>query len=77
MPGWWYGNHDQSGKYPRESVVFSIANALGFGLVLFIFSGIREQLDLVEVPKAMKGVPIAFVVAGLLAMAFMGFAGIV
>lgn len=60
-----------------ESVVFSIASALGFGLALFIFSGIREQLDLVEVPKTMKGVPIAFVVAGLLAMAFMGFAGIV
>ncbi len=60
-----------------ESVVFSAANALGFGLALVTFSGIREQLDLLDLPKAMEGVPIAFVVAGLLAMAFMGFAGIV
>lgn len=60
-----------------ESVVFAIANALGFGLALIIFSGIREQLDLLDVPKPMKGVPIAFVVAGLLALAFMGFTGIV
>ena len=60
-----------------ESVVFAIANALGFGLALIIFSGIREQLDLLDVPKRMKGVPIAFIVAGLLALAFMGFTGIV
>lgn len=59
-----------------QSVVFAIANAVGFGLALTIFAGIREQLDLVNVPKGMKGVPIAFVVAGLLAMAFMGFTGI-
>jgi electron transport complex protein RnfA len=60
-----------------QSVVFAIGHALGFGLALIIFSGIREQLDLLEVPKQMKGVPIAFIVAGLLALAFMGFAGIV
>lgn len=59
-----------------ESVVFAFANSLGFGLALITFSGIREQLDLLNVPKAMKGVPIAFIVAGILAMAFMGFAGI-
>lgn len=59
-----------------QSVVFAIANAIGFGLALTIFAGIREQLDLVNIPKGMKGVPIAFVVAGLLAMAFMGFTGI-
>jgi electron transport complex protein RnfA len=59
------------------SVVFAIANAVGFGLALVIFSGIRESLELSNVPKEMKGVPIAFVVAGILAMAFMGFAGIV
>ncbi|MEN8119009.1 MAG: RnfABCDGE type electron transport complex subunit A [Bacteroidota bacterium] len=59
-----------------ESVVFAIANAIGFGLALIIFAGLREHLDLVNVPKGMKGVPIAFVVAGLLAMAFMGFTGI-
>jgi len=60
-----------------ESVVFAFANALGFGLALVIFSGIREQLDLLEIPEGMKGVPIAFIVAGLLALAFMGFTGIV
>ena len=59
-----------------ESVVFAIANAIGFGLALIVFAGLREHLDLVNVPKGMKGVPIAFVVAGLLAMAFMGFTGI-
>ena len=59
-----------------QSVVFAFANALGFGVALTIFSGIREQLDLTDVPKGMKGVPIAFVVAGLLALAFLGFAGV-
>jgi electron transport complex protein RnfA len=60
-----------------QSVVFAISHAMGFGLALIIFSGIREQLDLLDVPKQMKGVPIAFIVAGLLALAFMGFTGIV
>lgn len=59
------------------STVFAIGNALGFGLALITFSGIREQLDLLKVPARMKGVPIAFIVAGLMALAFMGFAGIV
>jgi len=60
-----------------ESVVFAIANAIGFGLALITFAGLREHLEMMNVPKGMKGVPIAFVVAGLLALAFMGFAGIV
>jgi electron transport complex protein RnfA len=60
-----------------ESVVFAIANAIGFGLALVLFSGIREQLDLIEVPKGLKGTPIALIVAGILAMAFMGFSGLV
>ncbi|MCD4769839.1 MAG: electron transport complex subunit RsxA [Bacteroidales bacterium] len=60
-----------------ESVVFAIANSIGFGLALIIFAGLREHLELADVPEAFRGVPIAFVVAGLLAMAFMGFAGIV
>jgi Na+-translocating ferredoxin:NAD+ oxidoreductase subunit A len=59
-----------------KSVVFAIANSAGFGLALIIFAGLREQFELVNVPAAMKGVPIAFITAGLLAMAFMGFAGI-
>lgn len=60
-----------------EGVVYAIANAAGFGLALIVFAGLREHLDLMEVPKGMRGVPIALVVAGLLAMAFMGFSGIV
>jgi electron transport complex protein RnfA len=59
------------------SVVFAIGNAIGFGLALVTFAGIREQLDMMNVPKPMKGVPIAFIVAGLMALAFMGFQGIV
>ena len=60
-----------------ESVVFAISNAIGFGLALIVFAGIREHLDMVKIPKSMKGVPIALVVAGILALAFMGFAGLV
>ena len=59
-----------------HSIVFATANALGFGVALIIFSGLREHLDLIKVPKQMKGVPIAFVIAGILALAFMGFAGL-
>ncbi len=60
-----------------EGVVYAISNALGFGLALMLFSGIREHLDLMEVPKGMRGVPIALVTAGILALAFMGFANLV
>lgn len=59
-----------------EGVVFAIANAIGFTLAIVLFSGIREHLDLMEVPKGMRGVPIAMVVAGILALAFMGFTGL-
>ncbi len=60
-----------------ESVLFAISSALGFTLALAIFAGIREQLDLMDIPNGMKGVPIALIAAGILAMAFMGFTGIV
>ncbi len=60
-----------------EAVVFSGSTAIGFGLALVLFAGIREHLDLIDLPKGMKGTPAALVVAGLLAMAFMGFSGIV
>ncbi|WP_163712083.1 electron transport complex subunit RsxA [Mangrovibacterium lignilyticum] len=60
-----------------ESVVFAIANALGFGLALVLFAGLREHLELIEIPKGLKGTPIALIVAGILAMAFMGFSGLV
>jgi electron transport complex protein RnfA len=60
-----------------ESVVFAIANAIGFALAMVLFAGLREHLDLMHVPKGMKGVPIALIVAGILAMAFLGFSGLV
>ncbi len=59
-----------------ESVVYAISSAVGFGIALILFAGLREQMDLLNIPKGMKGTPIALVVAGLLAMAFMGFSGI-
>jgi len=60
-----------------EGVVFGAATAIGFGLALIILAGIREQLELADIPKGMKGVPISLVIAGILALAFMGFSGIV
>lgn len=60
-----------------QSVVFSISSAIGFTLAIVLFAGIREKLELEDLPKAMKGVPVALVTAGILAMAFMGFSGLV
>jgi electron transport complex protein RnfA len=58
-----------------EALIFSFSAAVGFTLALLLMAGIRERLDLVQVPRAFRGAPIAFVVAGLMAIAFMGFAG--
>ncbi len=60
-----------------EGVVFAIANAIGFTLALVLLAGIREHLELMNVPKHMKGAPIALIVAGILSLAFMGFTGMV
>jgi len=60
-----------------EGVVFAIANAIGFGIALILFAGMREHLDLMNIPKSLKGTPIALITAGILAMAFMGFSGLV
>ena len=60
-----------------QAVVFAVATALGYSLAMILFSGIREQLELSKIPKAFKGVPIALITAGILAMAFMGFSGLV
>lgn len=57
--------------------LFAFATAIGFSLALILFAGIREQLALNNIPKAMQGTPIALLTAGLLAMAFMGFSGVV
>jgi len=60
-----------------EGVTFAAAKALGFAFALVIFAGIREQLETLELPKTMRGVPSALIVTGILALAFMGFAGLV
>ena len=60
-----------------QSVVFAIASAIGFGLAIILFAGIREQLEISNVPKSFRGVPIALITAGIMAMAFMGFSGMV
>lgn len=59
-----------------ESVVYAFSTALGFALALVVFSGIREQLELVKIPKGMQGMAIVMVTAGLLSLAFMGFSGV-
>jgi electron transport complex protein RnfA len=60
-----------------ESVVFAIASAIGFGLAITLFAAIREQLETSNVPKPFKGIPIALITAGIMALAFMGFSGMV
>jgi electron transport complex protein RnfA len=60
-----------------DSTLFTIFNAIGYGIAIVIFAGIREELELVDVPKGMKGMPIALITVGILAMAFMGFANLV
>lgn len=60
-----------------QSVVYASATAVGFTLALVLLAGIREQMQLVNIPKGMQGTPITLVTGGLLAMAFMGFAGLV
>lgn len=60
-----------------NSLIYTASIAIGFTLAMVIFAGIREQMELTGVPKAMKGIPIALVTAGILAMAFMGFGGLV
>ena len=60
-----------------EATVYAFATSLGFGLAMVLFAGLREQLALNDVPKAFKGIPIALVTASILAMAFMGFSGLV
>jgi electron transport complex protein RnfA len=60
-----------------DSVFFASVSAIGFTVAIVIFAGLREQLELVGVPKGMRGVPIALITAGILALAFMGFSNIV
>jgi electron transport complex protein RnfA len=64
-----------SGHGFLESLFYGFGSAVGFTMVMVMFAGIRERLELNELPAAFSGAPIAFITAGLLSMAFMGFSG--
>ncbi|MGI6378118.1 RnfABCDGE type electron transport complex subunit A [bacterium] len=59
-----------------EAVVYAVCIGVGYLLVMFIFSSIREKIEVAPVPKYFKGIPVAFVLAGVMALAFYGFGGI-
>ena len=60
-----------------QATVYAFATALGYGLAMILFAGIREHLSMNAVPKVFKGLPIALVTAGIMALAFLGFSGLV
>lgn len=60
-----------------ESIFFGLGAGAGFTMAITIMAGIREELDLADVPAAFRGVPITLIIAGILAMAFMGFSGLI
>ncbi|MCD6135009.1 MAG: electron transport complex subunit RsxA [Candidatus Omnitrophica bacterium] len=60
-----------------QSVIFGFATGLGFMLVLVAMAGIREEMDFSDIPAAFKGAPIVLITAGILALAFMGFSGLI
>ena len=72
------GTYATQGLEPSllTGVVFAFSTALGFALALIIFAGVREQLEMMNIPKGVRGMSIALITAGLLAMAFMGFSGV-
>jgi electron transport complex protein RnfA len=60
-----------------EAVIFGVGSGLGFTLAIVLMAGIREQLELADVPEALKGPGIALIIAGIMALAFMGFSGMI
>ena len=60
-----------------ESLVYGFGSAVGFSLILILFAAMRERMEGADIPESFKGAPIAFVTAGLMSLAFMGFAGLV
>lgn len=58
------------------SLTYAIASAIGFGLALILFAGLREQLEFSAIPKSMRGISITLITASLLSLAFMGFSGV-
>ncbi len=73
------GTYNAMGLEPSllSGVVYAISTAVGFALALILFAGVREHLELMDVPEGMKGMPIALVVAGIMSLAFIGFSGLV
>jgi len=73
------GTYNAQGLEPGllSGVVYAISTAIGFALALVLFAGVREHLELMDIPKGMKGMPIALVTAGIMALAFIGFSGMV
>jgi electron transport complex protein RnfA len=67
----------QAGRGVIESTLFGFCSALGFALALILFSSLREKLDLAKVPAPLQGTAIGLITAGILAMVFMGFSGLV
>lgn len=59
-----------------ESIVYALSTAIGFALALVVFAGMREHLELVAIPKGMRGISIVLIAAGILSLAFMGFSGV-
>ncbi len=60
-----------------QATIFGFGSSIGFTLALVLYAGIRERLELANIPKSLRGVPIALITAGLLSLAFMGFSGLV
>ncbi|QIK37817.1 electron transport complex subunit RsxA [Caldichromatium japonicum] len=69
--------NQQTGHTLVESALYGFGAALGFSLVLTLFAAIRERVAVADVPGPFKGSPIALITAGLMSLAFMGFAGLV
>ncbi len=60
-----------------ETVIFSIGTGLGFTLAMVIMAGIREELEFADIPVSLRGTSLTLLIAGIMSMAFMGFAGLV
>ncbi len=60
-----------------ESMALAVGSGLGFSLALIIMASIREKLELADVPRSFQGLPISFVLTGLIALAFLGFSGMI
>ncbi|MEN8263359.1 MAG: Rnf-Nqr domain containing protein [Nitrospirota bacterium] len=60
-----------------ESIAFALGSGIGFGLALIIMASIREKLEVADVPAPFRGLPISFIIAGLIALAFTGFSGLI